>query len=199
MRKSDKKDNVGITLIALVITIIVLLILAGITIAQLSNNGLFERTRIAKEKSKVAKEKENTVLGDYEAEIEKSARGTVTISEEEYNMLRYANTYSTNETRIGTWINGKPLYRKTVTGLKISSTAGTWQTSYTETNAEMLMIEKGYVTASFGIVELNYYNSQGVQYRINDNRIETYGSISDYANLDFFAIIKYTKKSDATP
>ncbi len=37
-----KKQN-GITLVALVITIIILLILAGISIAALSNQGLFQK------------------------------------------------------------------------------------------------------------------------------------------------------------
>ena len=40
--KRNAKKNKGITLIALVITIIVLLILAGVTIASLSgDNGIF--------------------------------------------------------------------------------------------------------------------------------------------------------------
>lgn len=43
------QKNKGITLIALVITIIILLILAGITIAQLTENGLFGKSKIAKE------------------------------------------------------------------------------------------------------------------------------------------------------
>ena len=42
-----KKQN-GITLVALVITIIILLILAGITIASLSNTGLFGQANRAK-------------------------------------------------------------------------------------------------------------------------------------------------------
>ena len=49
--KKITKDNKAITLIALVITIIVLLILAGIAVAGLSGNGLFDRTKIAKEKN----------------------------------------------------------------------------------------------------------------------------------------------------
>ena len=44
------KKNKGITLVALVITIIILLILAGISIAQLTGNGLFENAKLAKEK-----------------------------------------------------------------------------------------------------------------------------------------------------
>ena len=53
--KSKRKmcmENRGITLIALVITIIVLLILAGITIAALSgDNGILTRAKEAKEKT----------------------------------------------------------------------------------------------------------------------------------------------------
>ena len=45
-----KKNNKGITLIALLITIIILLILAGITISTLlGDNGLFEKAKVAKE------------------------------------------------------------------------------------------------------------------------------------------------------
>ena len=48
MFSNIKKDN-GITLVVLVITIIILLILAGITIAQLTGNGLFEKAQLSKE------------------------------------------------------------------------------------------------------------------------------------------------------
>ena len=55
MKKTDK----GITLIALVITIIVLLILAAISIATLTgNNGILTRANEAKEQTIVGKEKE---------------------------------------------------------------------------------------------------------------------------------------------
>ena len=63
------KEKKAITLIALVITIIVLLILAGIAVAQLSENGLFENTKLAKEKYQKSREVEDSVLGDYENEI----------------------------------------------------------------------------------------------------------------------------------
>lgn len=42
-----EKENRGITLIALVITIIILLILAGITISALTNQGLFKNAKEA--------------------------------------------------------------------------------------------------------------------------------------------------------
>lgn len=57
------RNKKAITLIALVITIIVLLILAGVTVATLSNSGLFEKTQEAKEKWENAKETEETGIG----------------------------------------------------------------------------------------------------------------------------------------
>ena len=42
----------GITLISLVITIIILLILAGVTIAQLTESGLFEKAILAKKQTR---------------------------------------------------------------------------------------------------------------------------------------------------
>ena len=45
------RKNKGITLIALVITIIILLILSGISISALTNQGLFKNAKLAKEKA----------------------------------------------------------------------------------------------------------------------------------------------------
>ena len=52
MQKSESKNNRGITLIALVITIIVLLILAEVTIATLTgDNGILTKATEAKQKT----------------------------------------------------------------------------------------------------------------------------------------------------
>ena len=67
-----KKREKGITLIALVITIVILLILAGIAIAALTgDNGLFARAKLAKDKTINSQNEENTILEDYEDKIEK--------------------------------------------------------------------------------------------------------------------------------
>ena len=65
-RDVDRKGKNGITLIALVITIIILLILAGVSIVQLSGSGLFKNAQLAKEKSKNAQDDENVKLEEYE-------------------------------------------------------------------------------------------------------------------------------------
>lgn len=64
-----KNKNKGITLIALIITIIILLILAGVTISQLTGNGLFDKIQLAKEKYFNEQKKENKTLADYEEQI----------------------------------------------------------------------------------------------------------------------------------
>ena len=50
------KSTRGITLIALVITIIILLILAGISISALTNQGLFKNAKIAQNATERAEE-----------------------------------------------------------------------------------------------------------------------------------------------
>ena len=53
--KKTKRQN-GITLVALVITIIILLILATISIQSLTNTGLFAKAQEAREKTRNAEE-----------------------------------------------------------------------------------------------------------------------------------------------
>ena len=61
--KNIVKKQTGITLIALVITIIVLLILAGVSIAMLTgNNGILTQAKFAKENTQTAKEQEEKGL-----------------------------------------------------------------------------------------------------------------------------------------
>ena len=65
-------ENKGITLIALVVTIIVLLILAGISVSMLTGqNGILNRASEAKEKTAAAQKEENETLNDYEKIMDK--------------------------------------------------------------------------------------------------------------------------------
>ena len=108
--KTNSKNFKGITLIALVITIIILLILAGISISALTQTGLFEKANQAKQKSENAQALENTTLADYENSINE----IVTAGSRGNN--NNENQYSLEEKEIGTWIDGKKIYRKTITG-----------------------------------------------------------------------------------
>lgn len=75
MNKSKKglKNNKAITLISLVVTIIILIILAGISInLVLGENGLIEKTKLAAEESKYATAEEKVkmaVMGSYDETV----------------------------------------------------------------------------------------------------------------------------------
>ena len=66
-----KNKDKGITLIALVITIIILLILAGISISALTNQGLFKNAKAAQNATEKAEEEQGQRLNEYEDEINK--------------------------------------------------------------------------------------------------------------------------------
>ena len=80
-RENRKEKNKGITIVALVVTIIVLLILAGVTLATLSGeNGILTKAKTAKEKYKKAQYQEaidlavlqtHTEQGKYKIEAQK--------------------------------------------------------------------------------------------------------------------------------
>ena len=66
-----RKTNRGITLVALVITIIILLILGGISISTLTNTGIFQKAKDAKKASENAEKEQNKTLDNYEKELNK--------------------------------------------------------------------------------------------------------------------------------
>ena len=71
MRKFVEKDAGGITLIALVVTIIVLIILAGITISRtVGDNGIFTKAKEAKKMQVIAEAKEKIGVEILDAQVE---------------------------------------------------------------------------------------------------------------------------------
>ena len=66
----NKKENRGITLVALVITIIVLIILAGVSINAVMNGGLIFNAKNARDEYNKAKKDEEGKLSDLEADMQ---------------------------------------------------------------------------------------------------------------------------------
>lgn len=94
------KNQKGITLIALVITIIVLLILAGITIAMLTGeNGLLNKANSAKAETVKAEavEKINVTLNDIKTEIYKQQ-----VKDSAYTPIKTVESSTTLDTAIST-------------------------------------------------------------------------------------------------
>ena len=74
MNKCKFKER-GITLVALIVTIIVLLILAGISIQSITNTGLFANAKLAKEKSIEGQLKEEITLAIQSIQAEEVYKG----------------------------------------------------------------------------------------------------------------------------
>lgn len=104
MKKFLMRKN-GITLIALVVTIIILLILAGISINIAINGGIIKRTMDSKEKSEIAKEKETISISGLT--VQSGNEGKITSSELENEI----NTELNGETTATVHGNG-PFYIK---------------------------------------------------------------------------------------
>ena len=109
-RKTSKREK-GITLIALIVTIIVLLILAGVTInLAVNNQGIFNKAKTATRAYKNASEEEEASLALLENEIDKY------IPKNDDSKVSEEITYTENgET--------KTLTKSTAVGTKIGATA----------------------------------------------------------------------------
>ncbi len=102
MKTKVKKSSKGITLIALVITIIVLLILAGVSISMLTgDNGIITQAKKAKEKTEEAKIKEEQELENLLNRITSEVP-----SEEGYNESKSVNSPRTTTGMIPIKYNG---------------------------------------------------------------------------------------------
>ena len=88
----------GITLVALVITIVILLILAGISISALTNTGIFGKVKEAKNASENADKEQSQISSGYERELSKYLAKELTddkintvLSKTENTILKDAN------------------------------------------------------------------------------------------------------------
>lgn len=77
LKETKKMRENGITLVALVITIVILLILAGISISTLTNTGIFQKAKEAKQKSEEAENEQNKILDEYETELNQYNENTL--------------------------------------------------------------------------------------------------------------------------
>lgn len=109
------------------------------------------------------------------------------------------NTYSTTETRIGTWIDGKPLYRKVINAGTITASNTTIENIQ---NIDTLVSIKGSAYSSqfgqkYGIPNVhNDMSSYYINLLVSGNGVVIrYGSgFSQFNNV--FAILEYTKTTD---
>ena len=175
--KDMVKRQTGITLIALVITIIVLLILAGVSIATLTgNNGILTQANTAKENNKVATAKEKVQLeaagsfdntgvfsktifkdnlkknlGLTDSDIVDNADDTITVKIDGYDVTVNKSGEVTGVTKS----TGEKPSASVQPGIEVSKTV---KDNYTDTNKEKATIPAGFTvdetenTISSGLV-----------------------------------------------
>ena len=76
--------------------------------------------------------------------------------------------YSTTETKIGTWIDGKPIYRKVFTGLNYGDISGTW----TNTGATISNCKHIIDCRAIRILSSNVTIANQLNFRISGNNIQ---------------------------
>ncbi len=189
LNQKTYKQKKGITLVALVITIVILLILAGISIAQLTGNGLFENAKLAKEKSDNAQQKENDTLSDYESKIGEYIDGT---------RNENANNYSTEEQIIGNWIDGKTLYQKTIDCGTLPNNTNISIPSNVE-NIEHLVYIGGIAFSNTSTIvktlpSAHYDSMYSILLDFRDNNNIFIGTKYNYSSYRAYVTIRYTKK-----
>lgn len=109
--------------------------------------------------------------------------------------------YSTDEERIGTWIDGKPLYRK-VLSTTTPTTVNTTQNRVTfESKLDMCIISGFFYDANASSLPLNAIDPNGnyslfTYYYKPSNSITMRTSHSSWINRSAIIIAEYTKTSD---
>ena len=168
------RKNKGITLIALVITIIILLILSGISISALTNQGLFKNAKLAKEKAEKEQKKETSLLDQYESELNKyveNGRWDGTVNKPELmtgmSAIKFTDpTDSAEGTTVDTTSNDTEWYnyenKKWANAKTEDGSMWVWIPRY----AYRIHKENGVETQKFDIVFLvgltdNYYDENG--------------------------------------
>ena len=105
--KLNLKERNGITLIALVITIIVLLILAGVSIAMLTGqNGILTQANNAKNETELASAKEKVELAVIGA-ISQTRDGTLTVGNLRTELANYGGTIEGEAFPVTATVDGK--------------------------------------------------------------------------------------------
>ena len=180
-KKQKLKESKGITLIALVITIIVLLILAGVTIATLTgDNGILKKAGDAKTQTEQAKEDENlkiAIAGSYGTD------GKLNLKDLKDNLKNQGILTNSNEFPLEVTVNGEKkkidangnvtVKLESVADSKTKGTVFKDTTTIEDTYGNQVKIPKGFkiandsatdVTGGIVIEDATYTNTIGSQF-----------------------------------
>lgn len=133
---------------------------------------------------------------EYDAMPEEERGGFKIITDANISLKDRGEVYSTEETLIGTWIDGKPLYRKTIKG-KFSGTG--WQSISDDIpNLAVICNLHGMIHYSDGVQYISIGNHQTMMgYKINGKPgVCILATVDYFNNYDVVVVIEYTKTTD---
>ena len=165
----SKLKEKGITLLSLIVTVIILLILIGVTIGQITGNkGLFNRVRKTVSQYENAQEQEDAGMVELE---------TMLAEEREKEEELQSTTANPNDVLLG-----KTYY----TGDKIFSTGAmpNHGGNNIEVTEEETEIPKGYYDGTGKIISNIIYNDEKIAYRWSDYHFGESSSFTSYANYN---------------
>ena len=211
--KLNLKERNGITLIALVITVIVLLILAGVTIATLTgDNGILGKANDAKTQTEQAKEDENlkiAIAGSYGTD------GKLNLKDLKDNLENQGISSNSNEFPLEVTVNGEKKkidangnIIESIQSLKTKGTVFKDTTTLEDTYGNQVTIPKGFkiandsatdVTGGIVIEDATYTNTIGSQFvwipvGTGENAIKKANNKTVEIKLS-----RYTFEEDGTP
>lgn len=112
-----------------------------------------------------------------------------------YQNLDGQEVYSTSEIKIGTWIDGKPLYRKTT---YISSLPNNTSIDYQHSISNIATITNfyGVITSGSGRYNINYYNGSVYAFTSVWNSVISIKTNTNLSSASARIAIEYTKTTD---
>jgi hypothetical protein len=123
------------------------------------------------------------------------------LSIDESGVLSAENNYSTEEQRIGTWIDGKPIYQKTYSGTLAGTELSTIDSSLGEiidwivdgsTTVNLISGSSNYIIPN-GFYDATHYITK--PFKTNENKI-VIKTADGYNSLPYIATLQYTKTTD---
>lgn len=187
--EEQKMNKKGITLISLVITIIIMLILAGIVITlTIGENGIINKAQIASQHYLNAQNYEENQV----AKVDNTVESYINSSRNDEPIV-----IDGNEHVIGSFY-GKPLYRKSFTGTTPNSGDSNFQ-DLSDLNISICTDISGTVIVPNGThTPIGYYNHTwylSVAYD-SANKSLAFRGHSDFFNQPYYLTIEYTKTTD---
>lgn len=110
-------------------------------------------------------------------------------------------TYSTTETRVGTWINGKPIYRKVINYGNLPNSSYNQVLHNIDNLSQFTKVEAIAKTQAGYYYPLNMHGTSDmfsnniVMFRVDDTKIQI-STTADYSTQTAIVILEYTKTTD---